>query len=564
MTLPPRGAWLSLALLALAACGGEPQSPNTLDTETQAKMADAQARLKVDANYESDGRILLLLDSCAKGGYYDRDTGDPVSILLDKLQFGSSDALHRAKEELGDMGEHAATEVARLLNRNFDDPMGAAKVQNTIEVLGLMRTPAAHAPLIKSLDHPRDSVRGVTMRALAGGAAWPEDFDRILAHVPVEKARIREQAAIALFVADPDRAAGVFLEWLEAGTNAGLWGFMAAHMADADSKLIAPEAAALCDQVDPRIGLPLAAIGLQTGDPRPRALLDQYLAKADAGQRLPAVSALLQSGYVAELANLAITDPDAVIRQQVLVALAQQADEAGAPSQATLDTFHAGLDDSDPNVRKVSMGTLLGWRDAAAQDRALTMLGGDRTALQEIVLIVIEPLRQQPEFAKRVLDRLLEIEEDHSGRPLKERLGILQAIGQVPTVEAAAYLYDTAQTAEGELQGLRAFRWLTIQVSNTGRAGRLWLASKLKTEVDPARRLDILWAISSQRDATTEEFLTDFLQTDGEPYELLFAADRLAKSGKTATAAPLLKRVTMGVSHPKVRRALECLLWRWY
>lgn len=560
----PRGAWLGLALLALSACGDEPATSTQLDPETNAKVEAAQARVAIDAEYESDGRIALLLADCPKSGYYDRDTGDPVAILLGKLQFGSSDSLHRAKEELGGMGEHAATEVARLLNRNFDDPAGAARVQNALEVLGLMRTPSAHEPLIKSLDHPRDSVRATTMRALSKGAAKPEDFDRILAHIPVERERVRESAAVALWVADPERAAQVFFQWLEKGVNSDLWGFMAARLQDADQALIAPKAAALCDQVDPNIGLPLAAVGLQTTDPRPRALLDRYLASSDAGERMPAVSALLHNGHALEVAQLATEDPDAVIRAQVYAALASQAFDVEGPDRATLDRFHAGLDDSDAEVRKVCLGALLGWRDAAAQDRALSMLGGDRATLQEVVQLLVDPLRQQPDFAKRVLERLLELEADRSGRPLKERLGILQAIGQVPSKEAASYLLELARSSSGELQGLRAFRWLMIQASNTGRPGRQFLESELPAESDPARRLDMIWAISSQRDATTSEFLTRFLQSDADPYEILFAAERLAKSGTAATSAPLLKRVALSVKHPKVRRALECLLWSWY
>ncbi len=56
----------------------------------------------------------------------------------------------------------------------------------------------------------------------------------------------------------------------------------------------------------------------------------------------------------------------------------------------------------------------------------------------------------------------------------------------------------------------------------------------------------------------------DFVQSDPEPHELLFAAERLVRIGPTATVAPVLKRVTLRVEHSEVRRALQCLLWQAY
>lgn len=552
------------AMGALSACSEEPTPTHSFDEVTAGKVAEAKARALVDEGFRYDERISLLLAPCAKGGYYDRDTGDTLAILIDKLLTGSSDALHRAKEELADLGEPAAREVARVLNRHFDEPMGGAKVQNCIEVLGLMRGDAAHEPLIKCLDHPRDSVRGATLRALANGAARPEDFERLLAHIPVEREHMRQQAAVALFTADPDRAATTFLGWLEIGQYQDLWPFLANKLPEADPTLIRAKALELCDQIDPSIGLPLAAIALPLGDPRPQALLDKYLASENGAQRLPAVNALLRAGYLEEVADFATDDPDSVIRSLVLAGLADGTDPEAGPTTSTLERFLAGLDDPAPEVRKLTIGVLLAWKDPRAADRALAMLGGGRQDLQEIVLTLIGPLSAQPELATRVFERIAEIDAKSAALPLAQRLGVLQAMGQVPKSEAAAYLLDLARKTTGELQGLRAHRWLMIQASNTGHAGRMYLASKLAEETLPENRLDMIWAISSQRDETSRAFLLDFLQTDAEPYELLFAADRMARTGPTAVAAPVLKRMTLRVEHPEVRRALECVLWRWY
>ena len=53
----------------------------------------------------------------------------------------------------------AVPELDKLISRYFEDPGGGARLQNAIDVLGLMETPAAHAPLVRCLDHPRDTIR---------------------------------------------------------------------------------------------------------------------------------------------------------------------------------------------------------------------------------------------------------------------------------------------------------------------------------------------------------------------------------------------------------------------
>ena len=78
------------------------------------------------------------------------------------------------------------------------------------------------------------------------------------------------------------------------------------------------------------------------------------------------------------------------------------------------------------------------------------------------------------------------------------------------------------------------------------------------------RRIDLIWAASSQRTDASRTFLIDFLESDPDPYEMLFAGDRLAQMGPAATVAPILKRVALRIEHGRIRAAFDSLLWRWY
>jgi hypothetical protein len=71
--------------------------------------------------------------------------------------------------------------------------------------------------------------------------------------------------------------------------------------------------------------------------------------------------------------------------------------------------------------------------------------------------------------------------------------------------------------------------------------------------------------VSAARDDAARAALRAAIEApDVAPYELLFAAERLANLGPASEVAPLLKRLTLRVRQDDVRLALQCLLWRWY
>ena len=560
----------SLGLLTLCvlpfACGNDEPSGGQLDPQVAALKQAAEERLAIDLVYERDERIRLLMQSVdLSKGHYTRDTGDPIAILMDKLVFYAAEVLHRVKEDLASMGPLAIPAITQMLDRHFDDQSGTARVQNSIEVLGMIDSPAAHAGLVRCLDHPRDSVRGAALRALSKGSALPSDFDRLLVHVATEREYMRESAATALTVADPTRAATQLLDWIEANQNQDLWDLLGNQVHLADASVVGERAGQLCTQVYPTLGLSLAAIAEPLGSVPAHALMEQYLQSEIGSQRATAVAAMLQAGRVGELTNWMVTDPDPFVRSLVIGHLSEnvKAGQRDLPEDV-INQVSAALDDQDNDVRQLALGILLRLDDPRGIDRALGQLGQDRFSMQSTITVLSPVMREKPALAKRALERLIEVDQAVSHRPVAERLATFQGIGQVPLAEAAEFLWSLAQTAEGELQGMRAHRWLTVQAANTGDQGRLALGAHLAEETDFARRLDLIWGASSQRSETSRNFLIEFVESDPDPYEALFAGERLARNGPVQIVAPVLKRVSLRITHSRVRAAFDAMLWRWF
>ncbi|MDF1797887.1 MAG: hypothetical protein P1V81_01820 [Planctomycetota bacterium] len=533
---------LGLSLL-LGACGSE--------TEPQPE---------VPAAVTEDPRLQTLLEPCSQGGYYDRDTGDPLGILLDKLQHGSTEALRRAKEELSQLGPVAVPEVARLLNRNFDGQFGGAHIQNSIEVLGRIDDPLAHDTIIKCLDHPRDIIRGAALRALATGAARPQDFERLLFHIPVEPEALRKSAATAMFLADPERARSEVLDWIEERRFEGLWPFVAARILTKDTTPIAQRCLAMYDKVDLQVGLILAAGALVLEQPGPKAFLQAHLEGPNPSARLAAVSAMVGVGRGVELADMATTDPDPTIRGALLEELAK----LDPRPDWVVPKLRQALDDPVSAVRLIVFGALLEGDDPVAQDRCIEMLAEGREALQELAAILPTSVEAGDPFLERLLERAIELDRAQNHLPAEKRQALQQIMGRLRSADAAAYLRQVGLTEEESILRQRAHWWCMLQASNAGTEGRRYLIDELAEEADPARRLDLIWAVSSQRDELGRAFLMDFVQSDAVPEEVLFAADRLVRMGPTSEVAPVLKRVTLRVQQGDVRAAMQCLLWAAY
>lgn len=565
MTAPHRLLLASAAVLVLAACG-EDEPQRQLDPEVATLQAEAAAQRAFDLTAEADFRVRTLMQSIdISRGHYDRDTGDILELLVEKLAFSATEVLHRTKEDLASLGALAVPVLAAQIDTNFENTASSAAIQNALEVLGLMEVPEARVPILRCLDHPRDTVRSNALRALSRGLATADDFDRLMLHAQTEGKKASEYALIAACKADPNRAAELLLDWISAGVSQTNMEILSAEFHRADPGMVGERAAELLALAPPPVDFVLAAKALEAGHPAGAAWSEPRLASENPNERMLMIGALADVGAHGAFLPLLDTDPDGVIRTTVIGALHEAWREGEHDvSDDERNRLHAVMDDPNDDVRKVALAYLLDLGDARAEGRALALLDGDRFAMQDTMLVLSRAMQRHPELAGRVFDKLRSVDEANAHRPIAERLATLQGIGQVPQVEAAQYLWDLAQEAQGELQGLRAHRWLTTQASNTSDAGRAWLGAKLALETDFSRRLDLIWAAASQRTEGSRAFLMEFLEGDPEAHEALFAAERLAQMGPATRVAPLLKRVGLRIDHGRVRVAFDALLWRWY
>ncbi|MFT4710264.1 MAG: HEAT repeat protein [Bacteroidia bacterium] len=564
MTKPYLTLLLALSILiAIWAWPSEESSPGSeMGSDSNgATQIPGLAEVIDDSVLDGDKRLKVLRSDCVKNYHYDRDTGDVVGILMDKLQNGGTDQLHRAKEELSSLSGIALPSVESLLKRNFDSEAGFSIIQNTIEILGSMESDGAHDPLMKCLDHARDSVRSTALRSLSEGAARPQDFDRLLSHVPIERESPRQLAAIALYTADPLRAAHEYLDWFENGVFTDLWPYVISKVIERRE----PEIVARCQQLYPtmlpNIALWLAASAAAGGDEAAWDTINVYLKSDLIDQRTPALTALIGVGLMDEVRPFINSDADGTIRS-----LACQAALNMVPKPAWVDEEIASLlDDPSLQVRNMALSYLVSIGNASAQDIVISLLQGPRGQIQDAVLVLVPSIGKQTEFAKRCLETLLAVDNKNSHLELRERTSTLQAIGQLPLAGAAAYLRKVSlERPDEKIQGLPAHRFAMIQAANSGLSGRSYLMEAIKTEEDPVKRLDLIWSIASDRDELSRSFLIEHVQSAIGPNELLFSADRLARIGPTSRVAPVLKRVTLRCSDQVVRPALQCLLWKWY
>lgn len=196
----------------------------------------------------------------------------------------------------------------------------------------------------------------------------------------------------------------------------------------------------------------------------------------------------------------------------------------------------------------------------------LATLGGDNAASLDTGMRVLQGAWDSaPDLPDIAAGILIERLRDEEHRPLSERARLLHALGLVPCRRAAEYLVDLAQRESGELQKLPVHRWLLLRAGNTGAEGQAVLMERLPLESDPVRRLDYLEALSARGGDAVRELLFALLEDPGtQPYEAVYAADRLARVGPTREVLPALKRAALRMQDYSARTALNCILWNWY
>jgi hypothetical protein len=513
-----------------------------------------------------DPRIAPLFEGCTKNDFYDRNVADVIPILVEKLERSARDPLTRAKEELTAAGAAAIPPLQRLVQRHYAEPHGAPVLSNALDVLKGNRAPEAHEILLLCLDHPGASVRLLAIQALHLGHARPEDFDVLRAHLEIEDPEQRHQVALALHAADPARAEAEYLDWVERGERPGLLRYAAPLIAGSTQPETARRAAGLYASATPAMAPYLAAAAAAAGDEAALGFLNAELDRtenpADVQRRSGAVVAAVEAHLYDLLRRVMATEPDGNLRTIAATAIGS-APDAGPDALAALAY---GLDDLKPAVRTACLGALVERGDAMGIDRALALLDGTTSALQEGMTALFRRLPSDPDTAARAFEALRQRDQLEDFLPLRQRTATLKSLGEVPTAAAAELLIKRAREHPAErVEGLPAHQWMTIHAANTGPAGRAWLLGELAHERDPARRLDLLWAGTGARtDAARAELRRLIESGELSPDELLFACNRLLSLGPAADVAPFLKRVAPQIEDVDVRLALQCLLWTWY
>lgn len=549
-------AALVAAALVAGSCSGA-SAPSSGATEEGAGAA-----------YRADERVAVLLAPCASTQYYDRDLSDPVPVLVEKLRTGYTEQLQRSKDELAALGDDAMLEVRRLAERWYNDPVGSSYAQNALDVAALSDSPLARDVLLRFLDHPRELLRRTALSGLARRHARPEDFDRLWLQLEAESANVQRFILPALYGADRERAEELFLGWIEFLTHSPLLPEVAVYVAASSLEETHARAAELAPQAPPALRPFVAAAGARGGSDACRELLRRDLADADDVQRLRAVQAAGLAGDQDPALFALAHDPAAAVRRAAAQALAQAAALPGfEPSAAWRARLREALGDEDREVRLVALRALVARGDAEACERSVALLDGSTTDLEDAFHAAAERWAEDPELARRSFERLRARDESaaRSGAEPKTRLSVWKLIGSVPGEASARYLREVGLALGGRVGGLRAHQLLMIHASNSGERGRAFLHGELERETDPLRRLDLLQASATHRTDGARERLSDFVvRDDVSRYEVLYAADLLARLGPTSEAGPLLKRVCYRVEQDDVRLALRCLMWRWY
>ena len=547
-----RGAAAWLVLLVGVAGGACDSSGDELAGATEGAESGVRA----------DPRLAELLQPCNRSHFYQRPDPDLLPILMEKLEQGRGDPLKRAKEELGALGEEAGGELRRFFDRNFANALAAPLLENALDAASLNSSEAAHELLLRALQHPMNTVRHRAMLGLSGQAARETDFEffRKLLDESSDGNEIRRLQVRVLFQADPDRAARLGIEWIEAGREPALWSEFLTRLPVSTDPDVLAGASRIWDTVDNRQTAWLAVPAVRAGDERARAWLDEELEANPHGARLSAIQALGMAGMEHEIVEALRYDLEPELR---VIALAALGDMRSEESRIALE---AALDDPNPSVRSQALKSLCARHDPQGIARALSQLGEETGDLQSALLALREPVDADPEVARAMFEALVERHELESHRPYQQRTPTFKAMGQVPLREATRFLRAIGLEAEGErLEGLRAHDWLMIQASNTGAEGRQFLFEELAGETDPLRRLDLIAAIGSTREADARELLLGVLEGAAyAPTEKLMAASRLVKIGPAGTIAPRVKRVAWEMGDPDVQKALNCLLWEWY
>ena len=509
---------------------------------------------------DQDPRIDWLLEYGGRDDHYDVDTSDPIAILREVLRHGQREPLRRARIELGESGSAGVAAAERLIEAAWNDPSRFADLRNALDALSYAASDEAHAVIVRVLEHPDSTARQAAWRALKP-LARPADFERLRPLLESESPQFQPELAQLLFEADPERAVAEYLDWIAGERYPALWLEVAKALPRTRDPANAARACALRGGRDPILEIQLAGACAVADDSDALEFLRLKQRDELAGAREVALEALIASGHAEDVVWTFQNEPVASLRARAAVAIVE--DWSAERAEPLLE---AGVADPDWSVSWVCLDALAERGQPEALERCLGRLGSQENGVLESAVLALRPrMLVDAELAERAFDVLERRAQEEVWLDLAQRRATLRALGLVPSARAAAYLLEVSREVAGEVQDVAAERWVIQQVGNAGAPGQQALVSELERERDPHRRLDLIEALAATPSELSDRWLLERAAADPiDPWELLFVAERLTRIGPTASVAPVLKRATLRVEEPRVRLALQALLWTWY
>lgn len=530
----------------------------------RAALGPDQPELTLDEQYLLDNRVRPLIYDCGFGKQFDVQTLDMTRTLVSKLERGARDPLRRAKQELADIGEPAIPEMRRLFNEVYQDRFLHGVTENILATCSMMNGPWGLEMLRLGIRHPQESVRLVALAGLERHGTG-EDYDTLFDLLPIAGSKsTRIEFGTTLAKLDPERFQEDLVGWLEVGSQQDLWEYTLQELADLEDPSLVARALEAAELRDLSLRPFLIAPAARNGN---EAALDELRALASSerpGERQVAVQALALIGMVLEVPAL-LTDSNAGVRRNAYSQLVEHGALIPADQQEdAVGWLEEGINDPDPEIREMCLKELVSRGNTFGRSHALRMLEGHASERQVGIQVLRDAWDANPGAAEEAFARLMnqyQITADDPGA----RQGVLQALSQVSVQDSSDFLMDLSRQASGMVGRMDAHRWFVGQVWNTGPRGRDMLRDELSVETDPFRRLSLIEFIWQDHSPESCELLMGLVDDESiHPYERLYAADRAIRIGPASRVAPALKRAYQACTDPRLRPALQCLLWTWY
>lgn len=526
----------------------------------------------------ADSRISELIFPCSRDAYFGEDTSNLIPALLQKLETGQKDPLIRAQITLASMGQAVIPGLQSMTDRLIAAPEYKARLHNVLGVVARMDPPLGREVALRLIDDPLESLRLSALQAL-DRRVMAEDYDRLMLILPKSSQVLAGVIVKVLARADADRLSHDLSSWISEGSLTTVWESAAVALQEFPPTESAADGLwGAAQGAQERTGLPLRvrllAIAVSSGSEEISALalseLTERSAAEDATERSLAFDGLRLAGRPDLLLPRLAEEEDGRLRE-LAVGILMEWDPTVLREEAALDRIEMlrrTLRDEKAEVRKISLKALVAELDRAAIDIALTALDGSREELEQAVDALHAAAEKDSDIAEIARDVL----EERLNRPEAERdlRMIAQALGRLPCESAARTLLARARTEPQTIATMRAHRFLTLQIANVGEAGVPVLIEALQIETDPLRRLDLLETLSTSKSERATEVLLGILHKQegaegaAADLEALYVARRLLGTRPATLLAPVLKRTALRMEVGEARRALQCLLWRYF